>query len=186
MKGVITLARTYPEYDYDLAEGLFQELSNLGVSVLAERLSGQFGKQSELQNFFLEYGNDLAKQVLSAGKKYKDRTCEVMEEVAQKTGLVFPSIPQRYIEVWLLATRPQDKWKLLESTPKRLVFAVNECSLYQLIKKKVPSDISLPCRHACLTVLEGIYQGLGLSVKVALLNDMERDGKCCFSSEIAN
>lgn len=178
------MARTYPEYDYDLPEDLFQELSGLSVSGLSNELSGRAGVEGELTDFFRNYGVRLTEKVLSAGKKYKDRTCEVMEEAAQKTGLVFPGIPQRFIEIWFLATRPQEKWRIVESTARRFVFTVQECFIYQLIKQKHPSTSFLPCREGCLTFLKGIYQELGLPVRVEIVQDMERDGNCRFSCEL--
>ncbi|MEW6423288.1 MAG: hypothetical protein AB1523_00865 [Bacillota bacterium] len=178
------MARTYPEYDYDLPEGLLQELSGLSVSALADELSGRAGTEEELTDFFHSYGVRLTEKVLRAGKKYKDRTCAVMEEAAQKTGLVFPGIPQRFIEIWFLATRPQDKWKIVESTARRFVFTVRECFIYQLIKEKHPLTSFLPCREGCLTFLKGIYQELGLPVRVEIVQDMERDGNCRFSCEL--
>ncbi len=183
------MARTYPEYDYDLAEGLLAELSSLAVSgvaqEVAEKLSACPGAP-ELADFFAEYGRRVAEGVLAAGQKYKDRTAQVAEEAAQKTGLVFPAIPQRYIEIWLLATRPQDKWRILESTTRRFIFSVGECSVYQLLKDELPVGSSLPCQQGCLAVLKGIYHGLGFPVKVSLLRNMEQDGNCCFCSEFTS
>lgn len=178
------MARTYPEYDYDLPEGLFEELSDLSVAGLFDELSRQAGTEGEPADFFRRYGVRLAEKVLDAGKKYKDRTCEVMEEAAKKTGLVFPGIPQRYIEIWLLATRPQDKWRILESTTRRFVFAVQECSIHKEIAQKFPSTSGLPCREGCLAFLNGIFPELGLSGKVEMVGDMEKDGNCCFCCEL--
>lgn len=136
MKGVVPLPRAFPEYDYDLAEGLLQELSDLAVSRLPAEITGRLGTRPappELENFFGEYGRRLAQRVVAAGKKYRDRTAEVMEDATRKTGLVFPGLPQRYAEIWLLATRPGGKWSILESTPRRLVLAVHECSVDWLL-----------------------------------------------------
>lgn len=178
------MARTYPEYDYDLPEGLFQDLSGLGVQELEKELAGRLERGlvlSALEEFFREYGQRVARAVLAAGKKYKDRTAEVMEEAARKTGLVFPGIPQRYIEIWLLATRPRDKWRIQENSTRCLRFAVSQCSVFQLIKEKYPDLASLPCSPGCLAVLQGIHQELGLPVEVSMLQRMEQGGNCSFS-----
>ncbi|MGQ9824949.1 MAG: hypothetical protein ACUVSK_08125 [Desulfotomaculales bacterium] len=177
------MAKTYPEYDYDLPEELFGELSDLSSAALLGELSRQAGAEEELAGFFRNYGIRLAEKVLEAGKKHKDRTSEVMEEAAEKTGLVFPGIPQRYIEIWLLATRPQDKWRILESTTRRFVFAVQECSIHREIAQKLPAASGLPCREGCLAFLNGIFSGLGLSGKVEMIGDPEKDGSCRFRCE---
>lgn len=180
------MARAYPQHDFDLKEGLLEELSGLAVSSGAADFTEKLGAApapSELSSFFEEYGRTVAGQVLAAGKKYKDRTAEMIEEVAQKTGMAFPGLPQRYIEIWLLGTRPQDVWRILENNTRKLTFQVENCSLYRLIKEKMPGETSLPCRQGCLATLKEIYQDLKLPVKVDLLEDMEQEKKCCFCSE---
>jgi len=71
----------------------------------------------------------------------------------------------------------------MESSTRRLIFQVENCSIYRLIKEKLPGEDSLPCRQGCLAALKIIYQDLKLPVKVDLLKNMEREQKCSFSSE---
>jgi len=81
------LARVYQEYNFDLREELLEELSNLAVSSGAVDFVEKLGVaplSPELSSFFEEYGRTVAEKVLAAGKKYKDRTAEVIEEVAAK------------------------------------------------------------------------------------------------------
>ncbi|MEW6275195.1 MAG: hypothetical protein AB1556_08795 [Bacillota bacterium] len=180
------MARTYPEYDYDLPEGLFQDLGGLAVTELEKELAGRLEgglALPALEEFFREYGQRVARAVLAAGEKYKDRTAEVMEEAARKTGLVSPGIPQRYIEIWLLATRPRDKWGIQENSTRRLTFVVNECSLYELIKESFSGEPSLPCQEICLTFLKELYKQLELDVQAIQLGTMVQNNICCFKSE---
>ena len=179
------MAKAYPEYDYDLAAGLLEELSVLswleGVKNGIESLGPSL---SDKDNFFARYGLKVAERVLAAGKKYMDRTGEVIEEVARKTGISFPSIPQRFIEIWLLGTRPADKWKITENTTKRFNLVVESCSAYDSLKERLEEgNDSLPCRCGCITVLEEIYRDLKLPVKVSCLKSMRQEGKCVFSSD---
>ena len=180
------MARTYPEYDYDLPEGLFQDLSGLAVTELEKELAGRLQggpALPALEEFFRAYGQRVARAVLAAGEKYKDRTAEVMAEAARKTGLVFPGLPQRYLEIWLLATRPRDRWQIQENSPRRLTFAVSECSIYESIKESIAGEPSLPCRECCLTFLKELYKHLGLAVQVTQSATMVQSNVCCFKCE---
>lgn len=178
------MARVYPEYDYDLPDELFEEFGDLSSAALLGGLSRQAGAEEELAGFFRSYGTRVAEKVLEAGKKYKDRTYEVLEEAARKTGLAFPGIYQRFVEIWLLATRPQDKWKIVESTARRFVFAVQDCSVYRLVREKYPAAAFLPCREGCLAFLNGISGKLGLPVTAEIDKEMTSDGSCRFRCEL--
>ncbi|MGB9826282.1 MAG: hypothetical protein ACPLRU_06390, partial [Desulfofundulus sp.] len=126
------------------------------------------------------YARDLMKKAIEMGNKYKDRTAEVMEAVAARTGIYFPCLPQRYLEICMLATRPEDKWKINEANPARFVFTVSECTLRRALQERYESDPS--CRELCLTMLSTLFEELGMEVEIELEQDPAGNKGCRFVS----
>lgn len=179
------MAKTYPEYEYDLDDrllaGLREEFEpKTFIKSLAKQLATV--PENEQVTVYLQllktYAHDLAKRTIELGNKYKDRTAEVIEEVAAKTGISFPSLPQRFLEIAMLATRPEDKWKINEASTKRFIFTVNSCTFRQALVEELGHTYS--CHEGCLTLLETIYHELNLEVEVSF-NFIEGSG-CRFVS----
>ncbi|WP_027718189.1 hypothetical protein [Desulfovirgula thermocuniculi] len=165
------MARAYPEYEYDLDERLLTALQEeFAPHAFIANLAGKLTAASaQERNTFLRqalecYGGDLARKAIELGNKYKDRTAEVIEEVAAKTGISFPSLPQRYLEIAMLATRPEDKWKINEASTRRFTFTVSGCTFRQALVEKLGPEV--PCQEACLALLNTIYRELHMEVTV--------------------
>lgn len=178
------MARVYPEYDYDLADEIILGLRNYAARLregLVEPLNDQGDKErAGLQAIqaLKNYARDLMRKSIELGNKYKDRTAEVMEAVAAKTGIYFPCLPQRYLEIFMLAIRPEDKWKINEANPARFVFTVSDCAFHRSLKEEAGGELS--CGEICLSMLHTLYQELGMNVEVSLKQDSCGGGGCSF------
>lgn len=169
------MAKSYPVYNYDLADEILEGLQEFSVDKFANSLAGRIKDKNDaelsslLGEAFGEYARNKARSAIKLGSVYKDRTAEVMEEVAAKTGIYFPCIPQRYLELCMLATRPGDKWKINEANPARFTFTVSECTFRRALAEKIGTDLA--CGENCLSLLNTIYQELNLEVEVSLSRD---------------
>lgn len=180
------------EYKYHLEEELLtrlnrefdiQSLVNDYVKLAQDK--NEEGKEKAAEEIFGKHGRDLAERIMQIEEKYRDRGAELVYEVAQKTGLLFPSVPQRLLEIALLSVRPDDYWDYLEISHKRLAYQVKSCTLYQALKDAL-GDLAakLPCRHACLGTSRGFYEALNLEVDLSMLAELPKDGRCQFDALI--
>lgn len=174
---------------YFIDETYFQSLDDeFGVKKIAEKFANAIKGKSEKEieeigkQVFDEYGKSLAKRILETEADNRDRTAEQIYEVAKKTGHIFPNVPQRMIEIGILATRVEDKWRWGEISFKRLSYAVTKCTMNQALIEAVGEKIAntLPCRHYCTALSETIYQGLNLDVGVRMVAELPKDKKCQF------
>lgn len=180
------MAKVYPEYDYDLADEVISGLQEFAAQRWAS-LTEQLNDKSEdekpalVARVLRSYAQDLMKKAIELGNKYKDRTAEVMEAVAARTGIYFPCLPQRYLEICMLAIRPEDKWKINEANPARFVFTVSDCTFRRPLQERYGEELA--CQEGCLNLLYTLYKELGMKVEVSLNQDLAggNDG-CCFVS----
>lgn len=170
------MAQVYPEYSYDLPGEVLAEIAReFPLEAVVERYQkevarGEMAKEEVAASVFGEWGRELARTVMAREDAFKDRTAELVRAVAQKTGIIFPHLPQLYLEVALLATRPEDKWVLNASTPQKLTYTVQACTLYRLLcQREGEEETSLTsCRYACLELARELYRILGLEVELNL------------------
>ena len=66
----------------------------------------------------------------SLAEKYGDRTFEMVKKVAEKTGINFPHLFQSYVEFLLILAIGVEKYKVKESTTKRLFMEIPSCPLH--------------------------------------------------------
>ncbi len=62
--------------------------------------------------------------------KYGDRTFEMVKKVAEKTGINFPHLFQSYVEFLLILAIGVEKYKVKETTTRRLFMEIPLCPLY--------------------------------------------------------
>ncbi|WP_088188232.1 hypothetical protein [Desulfosporosinus sp. FKA] len=89
-------------------------------------------------------------------ERFRDRTAEMIEKVAQQTGIRFPHVFERYIELGILALRPRDAWTVTEATTRTLKVRSYNCSLSKLLAEKGVKNCGLFCLAASKTAAERI------------------------------
>jgi hypothetical protein len=133
----------------------------------------------KLGQYLLELSTSLAR----AEKDSMDRTGEIMYQVADKTGIRFPSVPQRLLELGFMSTRPLDKLTVIETNPKALVLRIPSCTAYNEIKQKLGEEKAgdLPCRHACLLNSITLFEQLGIAAEFRNTAKANEKGYCEFA-----
>lgn len=138
------------------------------------------------KDVFGAYGSRLMQRALELGEEYPDQTYEVLKAAAKKTGrLYFPHVAQRFLEIAYLATQPIATVDIVENNHYRLVNRMGPfCAVYKTIKQACGDDVAatVPCRHACLSALNGLYEALKLDVAVTQEAEMGKDGQCRFAA----
>ena len=112
--------------------------------------------------------------------KYLDRTGEVVENVAQQTGIHFPHRLQRYVELFIVGPRPLDRWNVAVSTLDELRMQVFSCSLAKALQEAGVSTEGTPCREFCLASFQVAADKCGLKLKTALEKSLAADNVCEF------
>ncbi len=109
--------------------------------------------------------------------KYIDRTGEVVEKVAQRTGVSFPHRFERYVELAILASRPTDRWNIARATTKELVLQVSGCALSAAMAE---AGLSLPCEAMCFGSFEAAAARTGDRLNMERARALPKDGMCEF------
>ncbi|MBC2725256.1 MAG: hypothetical protein HGJ98_02015 [Desulfosporosinus sp.] len=103
-----------------------------------------------------------------------DRTGEMIEQVAQQTGIRFPHVLERYIELGILSLRPRDAWTVTEATTKALKVRSFNCSLSKFLADQGIED----CQVFCLAANEVAAQKAGTKVNITYSKDATGSGLC--------
>ncbi|MBS7249314.1 MAG: hypothetical protein KIH08_01780 [Candidatus Freyarchaeota archaeon] len=175
-------------YDYYIAD---EVLKALGEEFSLEKTIREFASKiresggdplKRGEQFFGEYGERAMKRAIELGDKYLDRQGEILKQVAQKTGHIFPHIPQRYLEIMIMGTRPTAKFYVYGNNTQTIDFALPKCPGYELLKQSLDQKTAeeLPCRHACLSALSTLYKALKLPVEVEMVEKMP-ENPCHFT-----
>ncbi|OGW57471.1 MAG: hypothetical protein A2Z09_00015 [Nitrospirae bacterium RBG_16_43_8] len=174
---------------YFIDESLFTTLeTEFGVEETAKKYAGAISGKSEKEaeeigeKFFKDYGINFARRIMELEGNYRDRSAEMIYEVAKKTGHDFPSIAQRLLEIAILSVRVSDKWRWQEISFKRLAYSVTSCGMNKELIAAVGQKIAnkLPCRHYCLSLSEELYKILKQDVGVRMTAELPKDGRCQF------
>jgi hypothetical protein len=171
-------------YDYYLPDSVLEELvRRFNVAALTGDFLQKFsaGSADVAKQVYGSYGVSLMKNAVELGKTQKDRTAEVIDSTAQKTGVVFPSVFQRCLETAILATRANDKWGIDESSVGKFSHSFKSCSIYNSLKEKNGDAAKdTPCRWCCIDGLSTLCSLLGINAEVRMNAAMAKDGKCEF------
>jgi hypothetical protein len=144
----------------------------------AGRQAGELGKE-----IFGAHGEAWAKRTLELGEKYTDQTYENLKLAAKRVKqLVFPHVPQRFIEIGYLATQPFEALAVEQNNHYAFIFTVPECATYTALKEKCGEEVAaqLPCREACLAFNKTIYKVLNLAAGLEMTATLPVDGFCRF------
>ena len=157
------------------------------VRHFAQAIEGK--KLEEIENIaeeiFTCYGADWIRKSLQLGEEYPDRTYEVLKEGIDTTegNLWFPLLPQRFLEIAYLSTQGLEFLPVIENNPRRLVYRIENCQMFQAVKTECGTQIAniLPCRHACLTACHTLFHDLECpEVLIKIEAATNKDGYCQF------
>jgi hypothetical protein len=130
-----------------------------------------------------KYLQELSTSLVDSEKDHMDRGGEIIHQVAERTGIKFPSIPQRLIELGFMSTRAQDKLTISVSTSRTLTLRVSDCAAYAELKSKLEEEKAkdLPCKYGCLANSKILFDKLNIPVELEGNADMSKKGYCEFT-----
>ena len=157
------------------------------VGSFAQAISGKKSGEVEsiAKEIFTDYGVNWIRKSLQLGEEYPDRTYEVLREAIDSTGgsLWFPLVPQRFLEIAYLSTQDMEFLPVIENNPRRLVYKVVGCKMFQALKEECAGEVAnmLPCRHACLSACHTLFNDLDYpEVLVEMEASTNKDDYCQF------
>jgi len=165
---------------FDADRGFVVEMSSRHkVASLAEAVKGK--AREEAAEEFRRFGREvMASTIELADGKYLDRTGEMIEKVAEQTGIHFPHRLQRYVELCIIGPRPLDRWNVAVSTIGELRMQVFSCSLLKALQDAgVPTE-GMPCREFCLASFRVAAEKCGLEIQTTLEKSLAEDSVCEF------
>jgi hypothetical protein len=133
-----------------------------------------------------KYLQELSNSLANSAKDHMDRTGELVYQVAEKTGVVFPSIPQRLIELAFMSTRAEDKLIIPVSTSRTLTLRVSTCAAFNELKSKLGSEKAedLPCKHGCIANSRYLFNALNIPVELKNIAKINEKDYCEFMFEL--
>lgn len=161
------------DYVYDLPKELILAMNE---EFPAESL---FSAANLGEEFLVNQGREFMSLLISKadGDAYRDRTAEMIERVAQQTGIRFPHVFERYIELAILALRPRDAWTISEATTRTLKVRSFNCSLGRKFGEKGVGSCQVFCRAA----YQGAAEKAGTPVQISCTCDLDNSGLCEFT-----
>ncbi len=178
---LLTLEEPGRPLAFDADRGLVEELSkrcDIKSFVGGLKDKGQKEREAELAAF----GRTIMDATIElADGKYLDHTGEVIEKVAQQTGISFPHRFERYVELSIIGCRPLDRWNITKATTKELTLEVFSCSvLREMQEAGLEPDPGL-CHALCLASFEAAARKTGDKVDMTVAKSLPQDGVCQFS-----
>jgi len=180
-------------YSFDLNEDILEMLheeysAESIVSKLAEAIKGKTPSEAEKigQEIFGEYGRNWMRRTMQLSEEYPDRTIEMVLETIDRQGnqfLIFPHVPQRYVEIAYLGTQEFLKLPVILNNQYEFIYRVPQCVIFNTIKDRCGEEVAnlMTCKSACLTALDTIRQNMELTVAINMSAATAKEGYCEFS-----
>lgn len=184
-----TKARLSFELNEEMLDIIGKEF-NIGelIDKFKQTISGKTPEEIEkiAEDFYGRYGVDWIRKSLQLGEEYPDRTYEVLREAFDATGGSgrFPLLPQRFLEIGYLSTFDMELLPIMENNPRRLVYRVEDCKMFQTLGQVCGENVStmMPCRHACLSACRTLFNDLDYpEVMIDMEASSSKEGFCQFS-----
>jgi hypothetical protein len=174
---LMTLEEPGKPLAFDADRRLIDEVTaQYDLKALVEGLKGK--SKEEARATLGEFGRRLMELTIElVDGKYIDRTGEVVEKVAQRTGVSFPHRFERYAELAILASRPTDRWNIAKATTKNLVLQVSGCALSAATAE---AGLSPPCEAMCFGSFEAAAARTGDRLNMDRVKALPGDGMCEF------
>jgi len=179
-------------YSYDLNEDMIklirEEFGAEGVaSKFAKAVSGKATGEVEKigKELFEDHGQKWMRRTIQLGDEYSDRTIEVILESVDRSGnqfIVWPHVPQRYIEIAYLSTQQFLKLPVVLNNLVTFAYRVPQCLLFNTIKEKSGDKVAklMTCKNACLTALETLRNDLEMDTVIEMTASTAKEGYCEF------
>jgi hypothetical protein len=166
---------------FDADRGLIAEVSAAcDVKAFVQSLKGKSEKEAE--EAFSAFGRKVMEMTIGlADGKYLDRTGEMIEKVAQQTGISFPHRFERYVELALIGYRPLDRWNIAKATTKELRVQLFACAVQKELKEAGIEFQGMPCKALCMASFKAAADKTGDNLRMELNKTLPQDNVCEFA-----
>lgn len=179
-------------YSFDLNQDIVDMIhAEYAADIVAGKLAAAIkGKpKGEIEKtanaLFADLGKALMQRTIQLSEEYPDRTIEIVKESVDRNGvqfMIFPHLPQRYVEVATLSTQKLLKVAITLNNLRALSYRVPQCALYAEITEQIGADCAkqMTCKSYCCTALETIRESIDVDVVNEMLASTDKDGYCEF------
>ncbi|KJR45454.1 hypothetical protein UF75_4172 [Desulfosporosinus sp. I2] len=159
------------DYAYDMPKELIYTINH---QFPLESLFNQEGETNE--DFLIKQGKTFMNLLIREADSdaFRDRTADMIECVAQQTGIRFPHVFERYVELGILNLRPRDAWTVTEATTKTLKVRNFNCSIGKMFAEKGLDNCHIFCQAANQVAAEKA----GLNLKMSSSKGLDGNGLC--------
>ena len=166
---------------FDADRGLVTDVSSAcDIKAFVQGLKGKSEKEAE--EAMAAFGRKVMETTIGlADDKYLDRTGEMIEKVAQQTGISFPHRFQRYVELSVIGSRPLDRWNIAKATTKEVRLQLFSCAVQRELKEAGIEFKGLPCKALCMASFQAAAEKTGDSLKMELEKTLPQDSVCEFA-----
>jgi len=146
---------------------------DMGEIFNVRKVVDELKNSKEREKYLRTIANQAGERLFVLEKKYRDRTGEVIDLIAQKTGIYFPHVLQRYIEYFYIGIHPEDKYNVTVSTIRELKINFPSCSFKRLMMENNMGDKI--CSEFCRGVFEKIIRTLDLHLRFSIKQETGTD-----------
>ncbi len=166
---------------FDADRGLIVDVSAVcNVKAFVQGLKGKNEKEAE--DAFAAFGRKVMEMTIGlADDRYLDRTGEMIEKVAQQTGISFPHRFERYVELSLIGYRPLDRWNIAKATTKELRLQLFACAVQKELKEAGIEFQGMPCKALCMASFGAAAGKTGDDLRMELEKTLPQDNVCEFA-----
>lgn len=167
--------------EFDMPAQMAEEIASLfSFQQLADNLRDKAG--DDARRIYDEFGRSVMRKVIElADEKYRDRTAEMMELVAKETGIHFPHMVQRYVELSVLSLRARDRWNITLSTTKEMRIQEYSCAMHKALSEAGITVEGLPCSASCIGGFIEAARELSIKMRIAHTAKLPEEGYCEFT-----
>ena len=135
----------------------------------------------DAKELFAAFGAGLMDRVAVTAERKPDRGWEMIQTCAKQTGISFPHVLQAYAELFILCSRPVDKWAVVESHTGVMRIQQYTCAYLAAQREAGCSAEGLPCRELCLSAFRRAADRRGMPVRVELTQALSEANACEFT-----
>jgi len=166
---------------FDADKGLVAEVSAAcDAKAFVQSLKGKSEKEAE--EALAAFGRKVMETTIGlADGKYLDRTGEMIEKVAQRTGISFPHRFERYVELSIIGSRPLDRWNITKATTKELRLQLFACAIQRELKEAGIEFAGMACKALCMASFRAAAEKTGDNLRIDLEKTLPQDNVCQFA-----
>jgi hypothetical protein len=178
---LITLEEPGKPLLFDADKGLIADVSAAcNIKAVVQSLKGKNEKEAE--DALAAFGRKIMEMTIGlADGRYLDRTGEMIEKVAQQTGISFPHRFERYVELSIIGSRPLDRWNITKATTKELRLQLLACAVQRELKEAGIEFQGMPCKALCMASFRAAANKTGDNLRMELEKTLPQDNVCEFA-----